>query len=496
MAMPRWLSLRSRILVILIFLIFITASGGSVMIWYTYQMESLFAESIEKEMEAALAVEGLLQALGRHKGFVSYYFMDGDTSWLVRLEAQRKVFRESLQEAQRLVSREEDRIALERIASEYDQYILLKDQVVGLYKSGKREEGRVLHQEVRTHFDQILDACQDYETLQIRRMQTTQILSRTRASRMRVVAATAILTGVVLSLLLVFVMFRQVFGPIRHLLVEAERFVAPDGSGNEVKALSREVRGLIKEADQTHLELEKSRTRLVHSERMAMVGRLAAGVAHSIRNPLTSIKMRLFSLERALEVPPAQKEDLEVISEEIRHIDTIVRNFLEYARPSKLKMQKISPSDLIDMSLQLLRHRFQSYGVTIDLRRSEPLPEVLADPDQLKEVFMNLLINACEAVGEGGTITIEEQVGGRPPMGTVAMIRVKDNGPGIPAGLQEKVFEPFFSTKEEGTGLGLSIAVRIVEQHEGELSLASEEGQGTTFVITLPCREDENWAQS
>jgi signal transduction histidine kinase len=148
------------------------------------------------------------------------------------------------------------------------------------------------------------------------------------------------------------------------------------------------------------------------------------------------------------------------------------------------------------MSLELLRHRFKSYGVTIDLGRSKPLPDVLADPDQLKEVFVNLLINACEATGEGGRITIEEEEGERPPLGPVALVRIKDNGPGISPELQQQVFEPFFSTKEEGTGLGLSIAVRIVEQHGGQMDLASEEGLGATFVITLPCREDRSWVQS
>jgi signal transduction histidine kinase len=223
---------------------------------------------------------------------------------------------------------------------------------------------------------------------------------------------------------------------------------------------------------------------------------LAAGVAHSIRNPLTSIKMRLFSLERSLDLVPNQKEDLEVISEETRHLDTIIRNFLEYARPSKLRMQRISPSELIDMTLQLLRHRFKSYGVRLELVRTVPLPEILADPDQLKEVFMNILINACEAVGEGGEITIEEEEETQAPLGPVALIRIRDSGPGIPAELQEKVFEPFFSTKEEGTGLGLSISVRVIEQHGGQLTVKSEEGQGTTFVITLPCREDKSWTQS
>ena len=494
--MPWWSSLRVRTLLILASLGVITVSGGLVMIWYTHQMESLFHQSIEKEMTTTLQVEVLLRTLIKEKGFVSYYFMDGDVEWLARLQEQRQAFRKHLATALDLASRAEDRGTLERIEQKYDQYIESKDRVIELYKSGRREEGYVLHQEVRSYFDEILDLCEAYEVMSIQRVQRTQRKSQERAGRMRAVAATAILVTVVLSLMLAFVLLRQIFGPIRALLDEAERFGTRGRSGDELKALSREVRGLILDSDQTHQELEKSRTRLLHTEKMAMVGRLAAGVAHSIRNPLTSIKMRLFSLERSLDLLPTQKEDLEVISEETRHIDNIVRNFLEYARPSKLRMQMISPSELIDMNLQLLRHRFKSYGVHVEQKRSAPLPEVLADPDQLKEVFVNILINACEATGEGGSITIAEEQEVLEPLGDVAVIRIHDNGPGVPADLQEKVFEPFFSTKEEGTGLGLSIAIRVIEQHGGRITLESGEGSGTTFVITLPCRVDKSWTQA
>jgi len=226
------------------------------------------------------------------------------------------------------------------------------------------------------------------------------------------------------------------------------------------------------------------------------VGKLAAGVAHTIRNPLTSVNMRLFSLERSLELSQTQQEDFEVISEEVRHIDTIVQNFLEFARPPKLKIQSISPSEVVDMALQLLRHRLESYGVQVELDREHRLPRIEADPEQLKEVLINLLVNGCEAMGEGGLIVIREEEGVAEPLGRVVVIRVKDNGPGIPKSVRDQVFQPFFSTKEEGTGLGLSIAYRIVEEHGGWLSLKSKEGEGTTFTITLPCREDAVWARS
>ena len=139
---------------------------------------------------------------------------------------------------------------------------------------------------------------------------------------------------------------------------------------NEIKALSRAVRGLIEDVDQTHCELEKSREHLLQAEKMALVGKLAAGMAHSIRNPFTSVKMRLFSLGRTLELTDTQKEDFDVISEEIRHIDTIVQNFLEFSRPPKLKMQPISPSAVVDLALQLLEHRLKSYDVNVKVIRN------------------------------------------------------------------------------------------------------------------------------
>jgi signal transduction histidine kinase len=206
--------------------------------------------------------------------------------------------------------------------------------------------------------------------------------------------------------------------------------------------------------------------------------------------------MRLFSMERSLALSQSQREDLEVISEEIRHIDTIVGNFLEFSRPPKLKMQKVSPSDAVDMAVQLLRHRLESYDVKVDVKRDGRLPEIPADPDQLKEVLVNLMVNACDAMINGGQITIEEEQSHAENIGSILILRVKDNGPGVPESIQAKLFQPFFSTKEEGTGLGLSIAARIVEEHGGWIDLKSREGQGATFIITLPAGEEQTWQPS
>ena len=261
--------------------------------------------------------------------------------------------------------------------------------------------------------------------------------------------------------------------------------------GDEVKALSRKFDTLREEVDQTQHQLEESREHLVQSEKLAMVGKMAAGVAHSVRNPLTSVKMRLFSLERSLRLKSTEKEDFEVISEEIGHIDTILRNFLEFSRPPKLKMQKVSPSEIVDMTLQLLRHRLEQSGVEVKVRREGRLPEVLPDAEQLKEVLVNLLLNACDAMGDNGSIEIQEEEDIIESLGRAIVIRVIDSGPGISHNDQDKIFEPFFSSKDEGSGLGLSITKRIMEEHGGFIRLDSDEGHGATFTLALPIKEIE-----
>jgi signal transduction histidine kinase len=326
--------------------------------------------------------------------------------------------------------------------------------------------------------------------MHIQSVLAAQNLTSARATQLRTIAAAAIAVNIILAFFLVFILIKQVLNPIARLLQTTSPGGRVENPDNVVIALGRSVEGLIQNVDQTQSELAKSREHLLQVEKMAMVGKLAAGMAHSIRNPFTSVKMRLFSLDRTLNLNAAQKEDFHVISGEIRHIDTIVQNFLEFSRPPKLVMQSVNPSSVVDNTLKLLTQRLKSYNVNVQIVRARKLPVVSADPEQLKEVFVNLFINACEAMGNGGTITVHEDVHHDKALQRVARIRISDDGPGIPSTIIDRVLEPFFTTKEEGTGLGLSIASRIIEEHGGRIEVSSVEYQGTTFTITLPAIGD------
>jgi signal transduction histidine kinase len=464
--------------------------------WHTYRMGHLFTSVIDPAVMGFEAAQKLETALVRQKGLTTYYFLDGNPDWLNQLAQLNESFHAWLQKARSSAQTVHERNILNQIESEYIQYAYGRDQVIELYKAGKRKAGAERHWQVRKQFFAIQGLCDQYKEIQEEQIRQARIESRAQTkmiSRMTLVALPSVLA---LAILLTYILLNQVLKPIRILSMEAGDVNLKSPLPREMTALRQRVQSLVENVDQTQSELQQSRAHLLQAEKLAMVGKLAAGVAHTIRNPLTSVNMRLFSLERSLELSQTQREDFEVISEEVRHIDNIVQNFLEFARPPKLKIQSISPSEVVDMALQLLRHRLESYGVQVELDRQRNLPKIEADPEQLKEVLINLLVNACEAMGEGGLIVIREEEGVAEPLGRVVVIRVKDNGPGIPKSIRHRVFEPFFSTKEEGTGLGLSIAYRIVEEHGGWLSLKSKEGEGTTFTITLPCREDAVWARS
>jgi len=308
----------------------------------------------------------------------------------------------------------------------------------------------------------------------------------------------------------------KVLEPIRGLAIETGGSQV-ESSKDEVVSLSHSLKEMIKDYGNTHDELKRSRKHLVQAERMAMVGELAAGVAHTIRNPFTSIKMRLFSLSRSLDLSDVQNEDLDVIGEEISRIDKIVQNFLEFARTPKLSLKRTTFEDVVRSVINLVEYRLKQHNVEISHITRPGLPSVEMDTDRIREALLNLITNACEAmeIGEDATssgqekawsadaaekegkimdksnrkILISESIGDDSDLGEVLCLSVRDNGPGIPEHILAKITKPFFTTKEDGSGLGLSIVDRIVKEHGGILAVASEgEGKGAEFILKLPIK--------
>ncbi|MBN2981451.1 MULTISPECIES: two-component system sensor histidine kinase NtrB [Cohnella] len=235
--------------------------------------------------------------------------------------------------------------------------------------------------------------------------------------------------------------------------------------------------------DVTHLmQLEEQVRR---SDRLKMIGQVAAGTAHEIRNPLTAIKGFMQLLGKALAERDMNRE-LEyvgIVLSELDRVNSLVNEFLLLSKPKEVRLVPVYLGALFGEMLPMLHSDAILYDVNLNYEPADNLPPVYADKEMLKQVFLNLGKNAIEAMGTGGTLVIKER--GPLPGGREVSVEIRDNGPGIAEELLERVFDPFFTTKEQGTGLGLSICQRIVHELGGRIGVKSGPG-GTTFTVSLP----------
>jgi signal transduction histidine kinase len=237
--------------------------------------------------------------------------------------------------------------------------------------------------------------------------------------------------------------------------------------------------------------LTQSQAVIERQEKLASLGTLAAGVAHEIRNPLTAIKFRLFSLKNSLPAL-AGHEDAAVISTELNRLERIVKDFLQFARPSDPEVVRLPAQRLLQEVTDLLTPQFTNNLITLHFA-SSPQVWINADHQQIKQVIINLVQNAAESIGRNGAITLRIHTGAERLDGRhrpVAILSVADTGPGIPPEVEKRLFDPFFTTKEQGTGLGLAIAARVVSKHGGLLRYHTRLNHGTTFEIVLPITDD------
>jgi signal transduction histidine kinase len=240
--------------------------------------------------------------------------------------------------------------------------------------------------------------------------------------------------------------------------------------------------------------LTESRAIIERQEKLASLGVFATGIAHEIRNPLTAIKVRLFSLKQSHRPGTSEHEDVQVIESEIDRLEIIVKEFLQFARPADPDFRTMPLGKVLRDVQQLLETEFSRKGVSLELQvQADELVRV--DPNKFKQVLLNLAQNGAEAISGRGTVTLRSRFERRVLHGQsrpVIITDVCDSGSGMPMEIQKRLFDPFFTTKEEGTGLGLPIAARIIEKHGGAIEYQTAPNQGTTFSIILPrISEDE-----
>jgi two-component system, NtrC family, sensor kinase len=239
---------------------------------------------------------------------------------------------------------------------------------------------------------------------------------------------------------------------------------------------------LERKVEQRTAELKAMQAHLIQSEKLAGVGKLAAGVAHEINNPLTCVLTNSSLILGDLPPDDPRREDLQSIVDETLRCRKIVKGLLDFARQTKPQKQDLNINKVAEDVLALVRNQASFQNITIHTELDPQIRSVLADADQMRQVVLNIILNAADAMPQGGTLRIRSYFESRQNQ---VVLRISDTGPGIPMEIQDKLFEPFFTTKKTGTGLGLAIAYGIMERHKGALRVESSLGHGTTIVVIL-----------
>jgi len=294
-----------------------------------------------------------------------------------------------------------------------------------------------------------------------------------------------------------YVVTERITGSVRRLIKAAQQ--VSDGSLHpEIGPLAKGEIGVLQKAFQKMVAAmgrrrSESEIRLLHSEKQASVGRLAAGVAHEINNPLTGVLTYAHMLLRRRDLGDDVRSDLEVIIKSTERVRKIVKGLLDFSRETRLNVEPTEVNEIVQSAISLMENQALLKGVKMRFEPAENLPLLTLDRSQIQSVLLNIIINALDATDKGGAIKISTctSLSVQAAHEKGVEIAVSDTGCGIPPENLNKLFEPFFTTKQvgQGTGLGLAVSFGIIQRHGGTIRVQSEQGKGSTFVVWLPIEE-------
>lgn len=466
--------------------------------WYVHKLERDMSSLLTHGVSSAAAAEDLLIAASQIETGLDQYLLTGDPKQLAAVFPLRMAVRRPLAAAERLASAPPERARISEIAEANERFW---DGLVPLVRTAQaqdvRREIRALSSLVLTRGVRI--PAQAYLDEQKHRVEGAVTENQQMPGRVAAGLLALGICGAVAGLLSGFAIARgisrsiaQLSVPVRDAAGKLSAVVGPIrlAPARDVAGLEDGLRRVAEEVGIVVERLEESRRETLRSEQFAVLGQWAAGLAHELRNPLTSMKILVQSAaERSGPHGPALSgRPLAVLEEEIDRLDRLLRSFLDFARPAEVQRRAIELGPILEQKLGLLAARIASQGIAIQFEQpTEPIV-LEADAGHLRQLLLNLLLNALDAVPRGGWVRVriarEEAAGGI--AGPCVRIEVADSGPGLPPGLGDRIFDPFVTTKSTGLGLGLSICRRIVEAHGGAITAANLPEGGASFTVQLP----------
>jgi signal transduction histidine kinase len=473
---------------------------GLVTAWYVELLQQNAAAVLVQNVASIRAAEELEIGLRKVRSRVNTFRLTGDRGYLDDIPALRADADRVLQEAVRLGSTEREKELMEQVTRGYARFFDECDRLVQLAaQPGRHDEQWSVVLDVLQ--EEIVDPAHEYLDINAKLMAKSSEQSEQMAGRMVVALLLLGTTGPVAGLLAGFGIARgvsrsivQLSVPIRDTAGKLNEVVGPItvSAGAGFEELELQLRKMADHVGTVVEQLQQSQREVLRAEQLAAVGQLAAGVAHELRNPLMSIKLLAQTAAKQGTDACLRGKDIEVLHVATTRLENSLQSLLDFARPSKPEKRRFELRPVVDETIGLVSGRASRQSVRIDLDAPGGPIELIADIGQIRQVLLNLLLNALDALPSGGSIHLRWNSDDRAvAMGETnwILIQVCDTGSGIPPDLGDQIFEPFVSSKDTGTGLGLTISRRIVEAHGGRIDAASRPEGGAIFTIRLPCGE-------
>jgi signal transduction histidine kinase len=486
---------------------FLLAALGGAAAWYVHRLQEETSDVLVDNVASVRAAEKLESGLLEVRGHLKDYLHTGDRKYLDAIPAIREQTDQELHEADRLGTTPREQKLVAEIQAGYGRFFTEIDRIAGQERSGgpQRDQLRRLVEEVLAR--EILRPAREY--LDYNELLAEQSSERSKATSHQMALALVFLgaCGAVAGLLAGYGIARgiaQSVGrlrfPIQRAATQLDQVAGPVSlsSGQDLHELEADLQKVAQQAGTVVERLYESQREVLRAEQLAAVGQMAAGLAHELRNPLMSMKVLLQPVPEQEPAVNLSQRDLEVLNEEITRLEGLIQTFLDFARPPQPEKRPFDLHDVAEQTVVLVSGRAEQKGVRVERAWLEKKLLIEADMGQVRQVLLNLLINALDATPEGGTVTLRVQHeprrynrAGQAPSCFAGpdewlMIEIADTGCGLPTDLGLRIFDPFVSKKETGLGLGLSICKRIVEAHGGEIAAADRPEGGAVFTVRLP----------
>ena len=463
---------------------------GGIIAWQILARQQRAYEALDRDIAGIRAGEELAIGIRDLRGHLEHFALTADRADWDSAKDQMDQIEVWLQKAKSAADTDRERELIARVETGYGQF---RSEFAGLSQQPDSPALRGRMRElIRTPLTQdVLLPAQEFLDFNETEIERTNANNRTTASRMVIALVLLGICGPLSGLLAGYGISRVVSRslirmsvPVHDAAGKLNEVVGPItlSAVRSLDELEGQLQHIATQVGEAVARLQESQRRALRAEQLAAVGQLAAGMAHELRNPLTSMKIILQAAAEGGPPVVLEGRDVSILEEEIVRLEQLMQGLLDFARPPRPQMRAVVLQDLVRHVVELIARRAEMQKVRIDCQLPDAPTAILADEAQLRQVLLNLLLNALDAIHGGGTIRVVLE----PLPGKLVRLRVLDSGCGLPPEKGTSIFEPFVSTKETGIGLGLSISKRIVEDHGGTLSAANRSEGGSVFTIEFP----------